>query len=288
MNLKNNHISDKKIVLEKIHHKIISHKSTYAASSKVGFNNSLAAQAKKLGVVHYGWGRYGKPDKSKVEYVSQNDLLQKVDNSDYGLHSKESKAIFYDSERLIDKKTLKELKTKFDNKYSKNKKLKSQSQEILSYYQNEGYTSINKTSRNDKINGEIKDIDELFKNPEFTLDKDMIVYFGVRNTKIDANKTFINKGYRSTTLDFQVARRFADSFDNNKNNIIIELHIKKGTKGIFFPSIFNKRTSNTSDDEQEMFLPRGLKMKIKSNKPALIPNSPDGQKNISLYVAELI
>lgn len=70
-------------------------------------------------------------------------------------------------------------------------------------------------------------------------------------------KTITEKGFTSTTTDYEVARDWGD-FSGSNRPIVLEIHTGKGTRGV--DASFTDR--NASSAQREMLLARGQKMTV--------------------------
>lgn len=142
----------------------------------------------------------------------------------------------------------------------------------VSLYQSmTGYT-VNEALRDPQISedgvaGLIKDMDSAIEAAP-PLASETTVYRGIKGNGLDffealkAGDVFQDKGFVSTTLDTDVARRFSVQGDMYQG-IVMRMKLPAGTKGLYPTSVTG--LSSMSSREAEFVLPRDSKFKVLNN-----------------------
>jgi hypothetical protein len=105
-----------------------------------------------------------------------------------------------------------------------------------------------------------REIDAAIKASE--IPEDIIVFRGMPSELLPKNAVgaeFTDKGYGSTSLDFEMADKFAKwTREDGFTPAIIEIKVPKGSDGIYMENLWD-------NGESELLLPRGTKYKITSD-----------------------
>jgi hypothetical protein len=253
--------------------------------------SASAEQAKQLGLVYVGFGRYEDPRTQQVTHIVQNDRLVPF-----------SKA--------MKTNTFKQQSSDDYGNYVKGMMpdIQQNHSELSSYYMPENYedneldaieayTGIDFLDMNDKLytlpvgipadqiqpEFEGDDIGQKIAALDSALDKvaapkDFITYTGLDTSynveDFVPGRVFRFKGFRSTSLNTNIALNYNSRVNvtsGRKQTILLQIRVKKGSKGMYVDEF------SVNPGESEYLLPRGSKVRIKGGPNKLIGSNAYSQ-----------
>lgn len=238
--------------------------------------SASAEQAKKLGLVYVGFGRYEDPQTQQVTHIVQNDRLvpfnkaiktnkfKKESGDDYGSYVKNLRpeveehhmdlGEYYVPENY-DERELAAIESYTGETYLDiNEKLNSLPAGVPANQIQADYVG-------DDLPSTIEALDSALN--KVSAPKDFLAYVSLNESYNPADfkpgQTFRFKGYRSTTIDPGIALNFAtrtNQATRSKQTVMLQILVKKGSKGMYVDEY------SATPGEAEFLLPRGTSVKI--------------------------
>jgi len=239
-------------------------------------SSDASAQAKKLGLQYVGFGRYEDPKTQQITHIVQNERLvpfskavksntfKAASKDDYGTYTKQKMPEIEQMQNyLVD--------------YYKPEKFTEQELAAVEDYTAESFYDINQKLYSLPTGIKAKEIQpeteydttpQEIANLDSALDKmktpvEFLSYVGL-GTKYDITnfvpgKTFSFKGYRSTTINPNIALNYNSRVNKDlqrKQTVMLQIRVPKGSKGLFVEDF------SANPGESEFLLPRGSKVKV--------------------------
>lgn len=268
-------------------------------------SSPASEQAKKLGLAYVGFGRYEDPQSQQVTHIVQNGKLipfnravktntfKQTSSDDFGSYNKNLKPeIEQNHSNLIDHYA--------PENYDENELA------AIEAYTGEDYIDIN-----DKLYSLPTGVPAEQIEPEYDGDtlpstiagldsalnkiatpSEMLTYISLNDSYNIADfkpgQTFRFKGYRSTTLDPNIALNFGSKgkgSSRRKQTVVIQLLVKKGSKGMYVDDF------SSTPGEGEFLLPRGSSMKITGGPNKMVGSNGYTQElnhQVMVFTAELV
>jgi len=267
--------------------------------------STSSQQAKKLGLVYVGFGRYEDPKVGQITHIVQNDRLipfnkavksnsfKSTSADDYGEYTKNLKPEFEQTHNDL-------INHYVPEKYDEDELAAIES------YTGEDYLDIN-----DKLYSLPAGIPGNQIEPEFSDDdlpskiaaldsaldksttpKEFLAYISLGSSysleDFAPGQTLRFKGYRSTTINPGIALNFGENTQGqNKRGqtIIIQVLVKRGAKGMYVDDY------SATPGEGEFLLPRGSSIKLTAGPNKLVgSNGYTGEMNrqVIFFNAELL
>lgn len=244
-----------------------------------------SADAKKLGLVYAGFGRYEDPKTNQITHVVQNDRLvpfsrairtntfQQQSGDDYGNYVKNMKPdIDQVSQLLVNSykpenyspEELDAIQAFTDTAYY------NINQRLISLPTGIGANAIQPVSIDDFVPKMIADIDSAIAKSKAPVD--FMAYTGLGSaydfTQFMPGQVMSFKGYRSTTLNPNIAlnNNGRNGQQDNPQTVVLQIQIPKGSSGLYVSDFSAK------PDEAEYILPRASAVQI-VNGPTKITGS---------------
>lgn len=258
-----------------------------------------AAQAKQMGLLYVGFGRYEDPATGQVAYVVQNDKLvpfsrairtntyTATNGDDFGTFLQYLQAqVEQDVMKLVDayppedysEEELDAIKQFTDTGYyNVNSLLNSLPPNIMT-------KQIQPQTLSDTSPQIIQALDNAMARSK--LPKEVIGYAtlssDVNPSDLQPNMMVTFKGYRSTTLDLATVLNKM-SADQTGGGVVFQILMPKGSNGMYLDDF------SSTPGESEYLLPRSSTIKIVSgpNKLSGTYQSPDNNLSIVFYSCEL-
>lgn len=261
--------------------------------------SASSQQAKKLGLIYVGFGRYEDPKTQQITHIVQNDRLvpfnkaiktnkfKQENTDDYGTYVKNIRpdveqthmdlGQYYIPENY-DENELAAIESYTGQTYADvNNKLSSLPTGIPA-------NEIQADYIEDQLPSIIGALDSaLDKVPA---PKDFLTYVSLNNNYNPADfskgQTFRFKGFRSTSIDPGVAMNY--SVQSNQT-VMLQILVKKGTKGMYVDDY------SATPGEAEFLLPRGSAVKITSGPNKLVGSnkySNDINHQVVFFNAEIV
>lgn len=259
-------------------------------------SSETAIQAKQLGLVYVGFGRYEDPATGQVAYIVQNDQLvpykKAVNTNTYQQNSSNDINNFAQELSTDEQETHNTLLQKYSTlKYSDDQL------DAIRYYTGEGYSEVNDRllelptglpadeiqpeSSSDYLPQIIKTLDKTLLKTKTKFD---FTVYSVLSPDIDISQLkpkteFVFKGYRSTTISLQNA--IVDQVDQ-KTIVMLQILIPSGSYGMYVDDYSETAGQN------EFLLPRASQIKIVSGPTKLVGSSNDNRQTIFYFNCELL
>jgi hypothetical protein len=239
--------------------------------------SSVAAiQAKKLGLQYVGFGRYEDPKTQQITFIVQNDRLvpfskaiksntfKQASQDDYGNFVKQTgDSINQMQAFLVD--------------YYKPEYFEDAELSAIESYTGDGYTGINQKLYSlptgikgnqiepdfdgDLIPQQVQSLDSALS--KLKTPADFQTYIGIGSgyniTDFSPGKTAVFKGFRSTTINPNVAlnnNTRTGVTDQKKQTVVLQIKVPKGSTGMLVDDF------SASPGESEFLLPRASKIQI--------------------------
>lgn len=234
--------------------------------------SNAAKQAKQLGLVYVGFGRYEDQKTGQITHIVQNDRLvpfskavktntfQQQSGDDYGSYVKAMRPEIEQTSVAL-------------TNYYKPEKYENDELDAIQLYTSTGYNDINQrlislptgiaakniqpTSPDDYVPSTIASLDSALsksKSPMY-----FTVYAGIGNsynpTQFVPGQTMTFKSYRSTSLNPNIILNNVER-DGDQSTAVLQIQIKKDSSGMYVNDF------STNSDESEYLLPRGTSIRI--------------------------
>jgi hypothetical protein len=295
-----------------------------AAEVKSEPKSGASREARKLGLIYMGFGRYA-DSKGKVSYIVDNDRLvpykgrEEVQSmysksitpsaqmKDVKGKAKPNEAAFYNTTlNKRDREDKKLIKQKSKEAQAVNNQLykfyvpsmfDQTELDAIEYYTAEGFETINRylykghdqnvsPDQDNMINSTIEALDSSFEESQAPFP--YTVYSGLSSrydpSKFKPGAEYIFRGYVSTSIDFGTAIGGFAGTDTD-SPVVLQIEISKGQKSIYVDSI------STNAGEGETLLPRGSRIKVISGPhkidDTIINPNPSGS-TVHLFHCQLI
>ena len=239
-------------------------------------SSEAAAQAKKLKLQYVGFGRYEDPKTQQITHIVQNEKLVPFNKAVKSNTYKTQNADDYGSFVKQQMPDLENVHNDLANYYAAEKYTPEELQAVQEYtgtdYMdiNEKLYSLPTGIKGDQIEPEYDGdpIPDQVVNLDSALNKmkapyDIMVYVGLGTeydiTQFVPGKAFRFKGYRSTTLNPNIALNYNSRVNktaSRQQTVMLQIKVKKGSKGMFVDDF------SANAGESEYLLPRGSKVKI--------------------------
>jgi hypothetical protein len=242
------------------------------SGSLVEPQSNAAVQAKQLGLVYVGFGRYEDPNTRQITHIVQNDRLvpfakavktntyQQQSSDDYGSYAKAMRP------------EIDQVSVALTNHY-KPEKYKVEELDAIQMYTNTAYSDVNQrlislpmginardiqpTSPDDYVPGIINNMDSDLAKSKAPLV--FTVYTGLGGnydpTQFAPGQEMSFKSFRSSSLNPNVVLNNIGR-DGEQSVALLQIQVQKDSNGIYV----NDFSSNP--DESEYILPRGAKIQI--------------------------
>lgn len=267
--------------------------------------SASSQEAARLGLAYVGFGRYEDPKTQQITHIVQNDRLipfnkaiktnsfKKISGDDYGEYFNNQKSTTEDYHNYLSGAYLPE-------NYDENELA------AIEMYTDTAYSSVNDMlnslptgipanqiqaqSVDDNLPSIVQSLDSALEKSSTPIDFVSFVSLnsGYNITDFKAGQTFRFKGFRSVTIDPNVALNFATKDDNNprkKQAIILQVSVKKGSKGMYLDDF------SANPGEAEFLLPRGSSVKIVDGPNKLVGSNAytnDMNQQVVFFNAELV
>jgi hypothetical protein len=235
-----------------------------------------ASQAKKLNLQYVGFGRYEDPKTQQITHIVQNDKLVPFNKAVKSNTYKTQNADDYGNYVKQQMPDLENIHNAMANYYAADNYTPEELQAIQEYTGtdyfdiNEKLYSLPTDTKADQIQPEYDGdpIPDQVKNLDNALNKmkapyDILVYVGLGTeydiTNFVPGKSFKFKGYRSTTLNPNIALNYNSRVNktaSRQQTVMLQIKVKKSSKGMFVDDF------SANSGESEYLLPRGSKIKI--------------------------
>jgi hypothetical protein len=235
-----------------------------------------ASQAKKLNLQYVGFGRYEDPKTQQITHIVQNDKLVPFNKAVKSNTYKTQNADDYGNYVKQQMPDLENIHNAMANYYAADNYTPEELQAIQEYTGtdyfdiNEKLYSLPTDTKADQIQPEYDGdpIPDQVKNLDNALNKmkapyDILVYVGLGTeydiTNFVPGKSFKFKGYRSTTLNPNIALNYNSRVNKTairQQTVMLQIKVKKGSKGMFVDDF------SANSGESEYLLSRGSKIKI--------------------------
>lgn len=291
-----------------------------AAEIKSEPKTMAAKQARKMGLLYVGFGRYA-DNKGRVSYIVDNDRLvpfkgqgevgKMFDKSSMINNDEKSKELFNQADQYykVNKKRSKE-----DNRIlsQKDKEVIKTAKQLGSFYKPEmfddaelqaiieytgdAFNEINRylykghdegvdANKADAVGRMVDALDSAFDETQAPFP--FTVYSGLsgryKADKIKAGQEYVFRGYISTSLSHDVA---ISGFTDSAEPVVLQIEVARGQKAIYVDNL------SATDGELETLLPRGSKVRIISGPHPLpwgaIRGDSEDQSAIQLFHCQLV
>jgi hypothetical protein len=266
--------------------------------------SNASAEAKKLGLTYVGFGRYEDPNTQQITHIVQNDRLvpfnkavktntfKKDSGDDFGSYTKNLRPEVEQNHMDLGEYYVPE-------NYDENELA------AVETYTGESYLDINERLYSlptgvpaDQIESEYSedDLPATIAALDSALDKvpapkDFLAYVSLNDnyniTDLQTGQIFRFKGFRSTTLDPNIALNFSTrtSSSSRKQSVILQIRVKSGAKGMYVDDY------SATPGEAEFLLPRGSAVKIIGGPNKLVGSNKytnDMNHEVVYFDAELV
>lgn len=267
--------------------------------------SASSQQAAKLGLVYVGFGRYEDPKTQQVTHIVQNDRLvpfnkavktnsfKKTSGDDFGEYNKNLKPDIENNHNTLaghyvpenyDESELAAVESYTGEDYLDiNDKLYSLPTGIPG-------NQIEAEYDGDELPGTIQALDSALN--KVPAPQDFITYItlgdGYNIDDFGPGQTYRFKGYRSTTIDPNIALNFgseSSTASRRKQTVVLQVLVKKGSKGMYVDDY------SSTPGEAEFLLPRGSSVKITGGPNKIVgSNGYTGNMNhqVIFFNAEIV
>jgi hypothetical protein len=260
-------------------------------------SSAAAQEAKKLGLQYVGFGKYEDPKTQQITHIVQNERLVPFKKAVKTNSFKSQSADDYGS---YTKQIMPEIEQnhQFLASYYKPETFTEDELSAIQEYTDTAYFDINERLYALPTNIKAKDIEPEFDDDpipqqvaalDSALNKikcpiDALVYVGLGSeydlTKFVPGSSFSFKGYRSTTLNPNIALNYNGRTNKTamrNQTVMLQIRIKKGSKGVMVDEY------SANPGESEFLLPRGSKIKILAGPNKLVgSNAYSGDSNLEV------
>lgn len=262
-----------------------------------------AQEAKRLGLVYVGFGRYENPQSQQVTHIVQDDKLvpfnkalktnkfKKASSDDFGSYAKNLKPdIDQIHESLIDHyapENYDEYELAAVEMYTGPEYLDI-NEKLYSLPTGVPADQIEAEYDGDEIPSTIAALDSALNKTKTPIE--FLTYISLSNSynieDFANGKKFRFKGYRSTSLDPNIAINFgAKGSSDKKRMMVMQLLVKKGSKGMYVDDF------SSTPGEGEFLLPRGSSVQITGGPNKIVGSNAytnELSHQVMLFTAELV
>lgn len=256
-----------------------------------------SAQAKKLGLVYVGFGRYENPNTQQITHVVQNNKLVPYASAVKSNVNKTMSADDYGGLQSASAPEADVVHSGLVATYSPDNYTPEELDAVQTYVDG-GYDKINQTLAvlptlvpadqlepdlsGDNTTDHIAALDSALN--KVALPADIIVYVGLGTdyniTDFAPGTTFSFKTFRSTTLDLTKAlntNSLVTKSANREQTVLLQIRLPKGTKGIYADDY------SSEAGDSEFILPRGSKVKVTAGPSKLVgSNAGTGSQGLEV------
>lgn len=262
---------------------------------KVEPSTNAAKQAKQLGLVYVGFGRYEDPKIQQITHIVQNDKLipfkravrtntfRQNSTDDIGTYNQ---VMAPETQQIHEFLTAHYTPDKYDDKEL----------DAIYTFTNGGYIDINNrlaslpagipankiepSSVDDPLPDFVASLDSALKKSRVPVD--LMVYTNVvTQNPLQPGSTFLFKGYRDTSIDVGPVINYADKtnigYSGRPTVNILQLQLKKNSKGLYAADY----SANAADTE--FILPRAAQVTVLSG-PNKVVGSDAMSQNLNLEI----
>ena len=268
-------------------------------------SSAAAQQAKKLNLQYVGFGRYEDPNTQQITHIVQNERLVPFSKAVKSNAFKQQSADDYGSFVKQQLPQIEQVHT-YLSSYYKPESYSEDELDAIQEYTGVGYFDINEKLYSlptgikankiqpefdgDEIPAHVASLDTALNKTKCPIET--LVYVGLGTdydiTNFIPGKSFAFKGYRSTTLNPNIALNYNSRVNKTaqrQQTVMLQIRVKKGSKGMFVDDF------SANPGESEYLLPRGSKVKILSGPNKLVgSNAYTGSNGLEVlyYDCELV
>lgn len=241
-------------------------------------SSEAAVEAKRLGLVYVGFGRYEDPNTRQVTHIVQNDKLvpfaKAVRTNDYKQNSADDLGKL--AQALAPQKAT--LDGVLTQQYSP-ENFSNEELDVIKQFTDTGYQEINNKLNalpanimttqivpdydGDAIPDQIKLLDDAVSRIKTPVEMNMYASLG-DNVELTAGMTIRFKGFRSGTIDPSVVMNSSKQSGTSSRATVLQIRVPEGSKGLYAENF------SSNPEEYEFILPRGSKVLIKDGPNKLV------------------
>lgn len=266
--------------------------------------SKASAEAKRLGLVYIGFGRYENPNTQQVTHIVQDDRLvpynkaiktnkfQQNSGDDYGSYTKNLRpsidqthsdlSNYYGPENF-DQNELTAIETYTSSYQDINNRLTSLPTGIPA-------DQIEAMDSSDTMPQTIASLDSAIS--KVPAPKDFLVYASLDSSydtnSISPGQTFQFKSFRSTTLDPNLAMNYSSQkigSSTRRQSVILQIRVRKDSPGLYVDDY------SSTPGEAEFVLPRGSMVKVAAGPNKIVGSNKftdDMNQEVLFFDAELV
>ena len=253
--------------------------------------SATAQEAKRLGLVYVGFGRYEDPKTNQITHIVQNNRLVPFRKAVKTNTYKQSGGSDFESYQQTMAPEIEQLQSVLTNHYTPEKYDDAELDALYSFTQ-EAYDTVNDRlsslpldisakdimpqSSDDPVPQIIEQMDSVIKKSRTP--QEFVVYTKVGEdynfSNFEPGKSFRFKGFRSTTI--AMSNLIAEDPSAQKM-AVLQIRVKKNTKGIYAADF------SANPNDQEFILPRGAKIDVVAG-PSKIVGGNQGSNLEIIYL----